>query len=178
MDTTTPRGITEPIGGIQVCLLHSQNATTDRDEHGSGYSGIDLPAGVSTIKGAQALAFVRQRHGLPHGDLDRIRRQQYFLSAAFHKVASAGTLLNPFKLRRLLDAVSTSLLTDPTLDLLSLARSFELLSAGDLKFATLPNNGAQVIYPDGVETSIVELDQAAIPSFIRSVIGKSATDLA
>ena len=127
--------ISEAIGGVQVCLLHAQNATTDSDAFGSGYSGIDLPAGVSTIKGAQALAFVRQRHGLPHGDLDRIKRQQYFLAAAFHKIASAGTLLNPFKLKHLLDAVSSSLLTDPTLNLLSLARSFELLSAGDINFA-------------------------------------------
>ena len=39
-------------------------------------------------------------------------------------------LLNPFKLHDLLTAVSSSLLTDPSLDLLSLARSFELLSAG------------------------------------------------
>jgi LCP family protein required for cell wall assembly len=168
--------ISEAIGGVQVCLLHAQNATTDSDAFGSGYSGIDLPAGVSTIKGAQALAFVRQRHGLPHGDLDRIKRQQYFLAAAFHKIASAGTLLNPFKLHRLLDAVSSSLLTDPGLDLLTLARSFELLSGADISFATLPNNGAQLIYPDGVETSIVQVDHASIPSFIRSVIGER-TDL-
>jgi LCP family protein required for cell wall assembly len=164
--------ISEAIGGVQVCLLHAENASTDRDAFGSGYSGIDLPAGVSTIKGAQALAFVRQRHGLPHGDLDRIKRQQYFLSAAFKKIASAGTLLNPFKLKHLLDAISSSLVTDPSLNLLSLARSFELLSAGDIDFATLPNNGPQVIYPDGVETAIVQVDHAAIPSFIRSVIGK------
>lgn len=168
--------ISEAIGGVQVCLLHAQNATTDSDAFGSGYSGINLPAGVSTIKGEQALAFVRQRHGLPHGDLDRIKRQQYFLSAAFHKIASAGTLLNPFKMRRLLDAVSSSLLTDPRLDLLSLARSFELLTGGDIAFATLPNNGPQLIYPDGVATSIVQVDHAAIPSFIRSVIGER-TDL-
>src|SRR3954469_3301711 len=147
--------ISVAIGGIQVCLLHAQNATTDSDAFGSGYSGINLPAGVSTIQGAQALAFVRQRHGLPHGDLDRIKRQQYFLSAAFHKIASAGELLNPFKLHDLLDAVSTSLLTDPSLDLLSLARSFEMLGAGDLIFQTLPNDGPQLIYPDGVETAIV-----------------------
>jgi LCP family protein required for cell wall assembly len=164
--------ISEAIGGVQVCLLHAQNASTDRDAFGSGYSGIDLPAGVSTIKGAQALAFVRQRHGLPNGDLDRIKRQQYFLAAAFHKIASAGTLLNPFKLKRLLDAVSSSLLTDPSLNLLSLARSFELLSTGAINFVTLPNNGPQVIYPDGVETAIVQVDHAAIPSFIKSVIGK------
>jgi LCP family protein required for cell wall assembly len=168
--------ISEAIGGVQVCLLHAQNAKTDSDAFGSGYSGIDLPAGVSTIKGKQALAFVRQRHGLPHGDLDRIKRQQYFLAAAFHKIASAGTLLNPFKLHDLLDAVSSSLLTDPTLNLLSLARSFELLSGGEISFATLPNNGPQLIYPDGVETSIVQVDHAAIPSFIQSVIGQH-TDL-
>jgi LCP family protein required for cell wall assembly len=169
--------ISEAIGGIQVCLLHAQNAKTDSDAFGSGYSGIDLPAGVSTIKGEQALAFVRQRHGLPNGDLDRIKRQQYFLSAAFHKVASAGTLLNPFKLHDLLGAVSSSLLTDPTLNLLSLARSLELPSGGEITFATLPNDGPQVIYPDGVETAIVQVDQAAIPSFIQAIIGKGSGDL-
>jgi LCP family protein required for cell wall assembly len=165
--------ISEAIGGVQVCLLHAQNARTETGHNGPGLSGINLPAGVSTIEGAQALAFVRQRHGLPHGDLDRIRRQQEFLSAAFHKIVSAGVMLNPFKLHDLLTAVSSSLLTDPSLDLLSLARSFELLSAGAITFATLPNNGPQVIYPDGVETAIVEVDYAAIPSFIDGVIGHS-----
>ncbi len=166
--------ISNAIGGVTVCLKHAQNATTDRDAYGSGYSGIDLPAGESTISGAQALAFVRQRHGLPHGDLDRIKRQQYFLGAAFSKVTSAGELLNPFKLHDLLDAVSSSLLTDPALNLLSLARSFEMLSAGDISFDTLPNNGPQVIYPDGVETAIVQVATAAVPGFIRSVIGRPA----
>ncbi len=166
--------ISNAIGGVTICLKHAQNATTDKDEFGSGYSGIDLPAGVSTIKGAQALAFVRQRHGLPHGDLDRIKRQQYFLSAAFSKIASAGELLNPFKLRDLLDAVSSSLLTDPTLNLLSLARSFEMLGSGDISFQTLPNDGSQVIYPDGVETAIVGVDYPAVPGFIRSIIGQPA----
>jgi LCP family protein required for cell wall assembly len=165
--------ISEAIGGVQICLLHAQNARTETGGNGPGYSGINLPAGVSTIKGAQALAFVRHRHGLPHGDLDRIRRQQDFLSAAFHKIASAGVLLNPFKLHDLLNAVSSSLLTDPSLDLLSLARSFELLSAGSISFETLPNNGPQVIYPDGVETAIVEVDYAAIPSFIDGILGRS-----
>ena len=73
--------------------------------------------------------------------------------------------------------MSSSLLTDPSLNLLSLARSFELLSAGDINFATLPNNGPQLIYPDGVETSIVQVDYAAIPSFIRTIIGERHPDL-
>jgi LCP family protein required for cell wall assembly len=164
--------ISEAIGGVTVCLNRAQNATTDRDEFGSGYSGIDLPKGVSVIKGAQALAFVRQRHGLPHGDLDRIKRQQYFLKAAFQKVTSAGVLLNPFKLRDMLDAVGGSLLIDPHLDLLSLARQFESVTSGKINFATVPNNGSQLIYPDGVETSVVAINRAAMPSFVAQLEGK------
>ncbi|MBN9619701.1 MAG: LCP family protein [Actinobacteria bacterium] len=160
------------IGGIQVCLLHAQNAETDSDAYGKGYSGIDLPAGVSTIEGKQALAFVRQRHGLPNGDLDRIKRQQYFLEAAFRKVASAGVLLNPFKLNRLLKAVGSSLLIDPGLDLMSVAQEFESLASGSISFQTIPNNGPQTIYPDGVETSIVEVNTAAIPAFIAQIEGR------
>jgi hypothetical protein len=124
------------------------------------------------IKGKQALAFVRQRHGLPNGDLDRIKRQQYFLSSAFRKVTSAGVLLNPFKLHDLLTAVGSSLLIDPKLDLLSLAREFQQMSAGKITFRTIPNNGPQVIYPDGVQTAIVEVNTAAMPSFLRELEGK------
>lgn len=165
--------ISVAVGGIQVCLLHAQNAETDSDAYGKGYSGIDLPAGVSTVEGKQALAFVRQRHGLPNGDLDRIRRQQYFLEAAFRKIASAGVLLNPFKLNRLLSAVGSSLLTDPSLDLMSLAQQFESLASGSIAFETIPNNGPQLIYPDGVETSIVEVNTAAIPAFVAQLEGRT-----
>ncbi|HET8582615.1 MAG TPA: LCP family protein [Jatrophihabitans sp.] len=167
--------ISEAIGGVTVCLLHAQNKTTDRDAYGSGYSGIDLPAGVSVIKGVQALAFVRQRHGLPNGDLDRIKRQQYFLRAAFEKITSAGMLLNPFKLHSLLNAVGSSLLTDPSLNLLSLAQQFESLTSGKINFATIPNNGPQLIYPDGVETSIVQVNRAAMPAFIAQLEGRADT---
>ena len=164
--------ISNAIGGVTVCLTKAQNPTTDSDAFGKGYSGINLPAGVSVIKGSQALAFVRQRHGLPNGDLDRIRRQQYFLSAAFHKVTSAGVVLNPFKLRNLLGAVGSSLLTDPSLNLVSLAQQFEAISAGQISYLTIPNDGPQVIYPDGVETAIVKIDKAAMPGFLLRLEGK------
>ena len=164
--------ISNAIGGVTVCLNKAQNPNTDSDAFGKGYSGINLPAGVSVIKGTQALAFVRQRHGLPNGDLDRIRRQQYFLSAAFHKVTTAGVVLNPFKLRSLLNAVGSSLLIDPSLNLVSLAQQFEAISSGQISFMTIPNDGPQVIYPDGVETAIVKVDTAAMPGFVRRLEGK------
>jgi LCP family protein required for cell wall assembly len=161
--------ISNAIGGVTVCLNAAQNPSTDADAYGHGYSGINLPKGVSVIKGSQALAFVRQRHGLPRGDLDRIVRQQYFLAAAFHKVTSAGVLLNPFKLHDLLTAVGSSLLTDPTLNLLTLGQQFAEMSGGNITYKTIPNNGPALIYPDGVETSIVAVDTAAMPDFIRQL---------
>jgi LCP family protein required for cell wall assembly len=166
--------ISNAIGGVSVCLTKAQNPNTDADQFGKGYSGINLPKGRSVIKGSQALAFVRQRHGLPGGDLDRIKRQQYFLASAFHKITSAGVMLNPFKLHDLLNAVGSSLLTDPSLDLLSLARQFEVMAAGNISFQTIPNNGPQVIYPDGVATAIVQIDTAAMPGFIRQLQGQAA----
>jgi LCP family protein required for cell wall assembly len=166
--------ISNAIGGVTVCLNAAQNAQTDSDQFGKGYSGIDLPKGISVIKGKQALAFVRQRHGLPNGDLDRIKRQQYFLASAFSKITTAGVLLNPFKLHDLLDAVGNSLMTDPSLDLLSLARQIQSVATGKIKYLTVPNLGPQLIYPDGVETSIVAVDTAAMPGFIRQLQGKPA----
>lgn len=169
--------ISNAIGGVPICLNRAQNASTDSDEFGRGYSGINLPKGISVIKGSQALAFVRQRHGLPRGDLDRIQRQQYFLASAFRKVSSAGQLLNPFKLHDLLDAVSSSLLTDPSLDLLALGREFAEMSAGNITYKTIPNDGSQTIYPDGVATSIVQVNKAAMPEFIRGLDAKAGSSL-
>jgi len=169
--------ISNAIGGVTVCLNAAQNAQTDSDGTRTGFTGIDLPKGISVIKGVQALAFVRQRHGLPGGDLDRVRRQQYFLASAFHKVTSAGVLLNPFKLHDLLNAVGKSLLTDPSLDLLELAQQFDSIAGGGIRTETIPNNGPQLIYPDGVETSIVEVDTAAMPGFVRQLAGRPADPL-
>jgi LCP family protein required for cell wall assembly len=157
--------ISNAIGGVQICLNAAQK---------DSFSGIDLPKGISTIKGTQALAFVRQRHGLPLGDLDRIRRQQYFLTAVFRKVESAGTLLNPIKLENLLKAVSSSLVVDGDspghtgLDPLKLAQQMQNLTSGNLKFLTIPTTGATI---DGMDVLTINAEQ--LPVFIQSVLGKT-----
>ena len=70
--------------------------------------------------------------------------------------------------------MSSSLLTDPALNIVSLARQFQDLSAGNMTFATIPNEGPQLIYPDGVETAIVQVDTAAMPGFVNRLQGKPA----
>jgi LCP family protein required for cell wall assembly len=149
--------ITKAIGGVQICLNQAQQ---------DSFSGIDLPKGVSTIDGKQALSFVRQRHGLPRGDLDRIVRQQYFMSAIFRKVTSLGTLTNPIKLKRLLDAVGTSMRMDDDLDPIQLAGQLRGLAAGNVTFTTIPTQGL------GTRSgqSVVLVDESAIPQFFQTVI--------
>ena len=149
--------ITKAVGGVQVCLNQAQK---------DPFSGIDLPKGVSTIEGKQALAFVRQRHGLPRGDLDRIVRQQYFMSAVFRKVTSLGVLTNPIKLKRLLDAVGSSMRMDADLDPIQLAGQLRGLAAGNVTFTTIPTEGGGV--RNGQDVILV--DESAIPRFFESVI--------
>lgn len=124
--------IVNRLDGVEVCL---PKAAKEKD------SGIDLPAGRSVIKGDQALAFVRQRKGLPNGDIDRIARQQQFIGAIVRKVLSAGTLLNPVKLNGVVTAAAESLDVDQALDagqLQKLAFRFRAFDAGGVIFTTIP----------------------------------------
>jgi hypothetical protein len=150
---------------VTVCLNHAVN---------DPYSGIDLPAGTSTLDAKQALAFVRQRHGLPDGDLDREVRQQYFLSIEAKNILTAGTLLNPVKLHTVLSAVSSSIETDPGLNLLDLAAQVRGFG-GSLSSATIPVSGTPTIRVNGTNVSIVQLDSAAIPAFISGIVHPKKT---
>lgn len=97
-------GVTDAIGGVDVCVA---------EDIEDPYSGLSLTAGDHSIQGAQALAFLRTRHGFSDGsDLARISAQQSFLSSLARKVKSAGTLTNPVALFNLADAASKSISVD------------------------------------------------------------------
>ncbi len=88
--------------------------------------------------------FVRQRHGLPGGDLDRIHRQQRFLSDLASKVKSTGVLLNPIKINDFLTAVTSNVTIDSHTsqqDLLKLAESLRNLDPSRVAFLTVPTAG-------------------------------------
>ncbi len=144
------------LGGVEVCL---SKPAKEPD------SGIDLPAGRQTIKGEQALAFVRQRKGLPRGDIDRIGRQQQFIGAIVRKTLSAGTLLNPFKLNGVISAATESLQVDEDLsigELRTLALRFRSFDAGGVIFSTVPvadpaarRGGASVVLLDESKSAVL-----------------------
>jgi LCP family protein required for cell wall assembly len=144
------------LGGVEVCL---SKPAKEPD------SGIDLQAGRQTVKGEQALAFVRQRKGLPGGDIDRIGRQQQFIGAIVRKTLSAGTLLNPFKLNGVISAATESLQVDEDLsigDLRTLALRFRSFDAGGVIFSTVPvadpaarRGGASVVLLDESKSAVL-----------------------
>ena len=64
------------------------------------------------MNGAEALAFVRERHALSEGDISRGRRQQAFIKALLLKSLSRDVLTNPIKLAQFVDAGTKNLTVD------------------------------------------------------------------
>jgi LCP family protein required for cell wall assembly len=155
--------ISNAVGGVRVCLPQAVN------DHNSG---LDLPAGYSTIKGSTALAFVRDRDSFATGDLDRIRHEQEFISATLKKAESTGVLLNPFTLNSLLDAVTKSITTDNGLgisDLRNLAQAFHNISPGAVQFATYPIITEAYSPPQAPSVSAVEINEPAGLALFRTI---------
>ncbi|MGX1973405.1 LCP family protein [Streptomyces kronopolitis] len=150
--------LADSLGGVPVCLKHP---VKDR------YSGADFPAGRQTLDGAQSLAFVRQRHGLPRGDLDRTRRQQAFLASALHELDSAETFTDPARLLRLLDAAKQDVVIDQGWDLPAFLRQAKNLSGGNVEFSTLPITGFAKHHGEDVNL----VDPATIRRLVRERIG-------
>ena len=79
--------VVNQVGGVRMCL---PTALHDYD------SGANLPAGCQNLNGAQALAFVRDRHSFADEDLQREQDQRAFLKALLSKATSPSVYLNPF----------------------------------------------------------------------------------
>jgi LCP family protein required for cell wall assembly len=128
------RDMVDALGGVEVCVPKEVNDTTGH---------IYLPAGTYNVKGQRALDYVRVRHDISdNGDIGRMKRQQTFLASMTNKAVSAGTLVNPVKLYKFLDAATKSLTTDPGLASLKklggLAKSLQGIGLSNVQFLTVP----------------------------------------
>ncbi|MCW7943346.1 LytR family transcriptional regulator [Streptomyces hygroscopicus] len=124
----------DALDGVRVCL---KQPIDDRA------AKLKLPAGRVTLNGEEALGYVRARKSLGDGsDTERMERQQRFLGALVSKVRSNDVLLNPVKLYPVLDAATSSLITDPALaslrGLYELVRGLRNLPTEHVQFLTVP----------------------------------------
>lgn len=155
--------LTDAVGGVQVCL---RNAVSEP------LSGADFPAGEQTLRGADALSFVRQRHDLPRGDLDRVVRQQSFMASLAGQVLSARTLTDPSKLVALTGALERSVVIDDGWDVVGFATQLQDVAAGSVRFETIPVTDQDATSADG--ESIVDVDPAAVRAAAAAAVGRDA----
>lgn len=152
--------LTQSLGGVEVCLKHAVY-----DE----YSGADFPAGPQRLNAQQALAFVRQRHGLDNGDLDRTHRQQAFLVSVMHQLRESGTFTDLGKLKRLMAVARKDIVLSSGWGEEQFQR-MEALAGGDVEYRTLPVLRYETV--GGQDVNIV--DPAAIKAEVAAAFGKPA----
>jgi LCP family protein required for cell wall assembly len=158
--------VTKAIGGVEVCV---NQATSDYK------SGANFVAGPQTIEGAMALSFVRQREGLPGGDLDRIARQQAFIGALAKKVLSTGMLTNITQLDNLVAAVQKSVVLSQGWDIATFAEQMQGLVSGNIEFRTIPVGDTMDTYGDG---NVLQVDPAKVKNFIKNLAADESSSAA
>jgi cell wall biosynthesis protein len=152
--------ITDALGGVDVCL---------KDPVYEPLSGADFPAGPQKLDGPQALSFVRQRHDLPRGDLDRVTRQQAVMAALAHQVISSKTLSSPATLNRLQDAVQRSVVLSAGWDIMDFVTQMQKLAGGNVAFATIPVLQEDGWSDDGMQ-SVVRVDPTQVQDFVSGLL--------
>jgi LCP family protein required for cell wall assembly len=152
--------ITDALGGVEVCL---------KEPVFEPLSGADFPAGRQKLDGPQALSFVRQRHDLPRGDLDRVVRQQVVMASLAHRIISGHTLSSPTTLKRLEAAVQRSVVISSGWDVMDFVQQLQKLAGGKVAFATIPVLDGAGWSDDGMQ-SVVRVDQHQVSDWVAGLL--------
>ncbi|MCM3781236.1 LCP family protein [Microbacterium hydrocarbonoxydans] len=157
--------ITDAIGGVEVCVA----GDGIRDPQ----AGIDLPVGTHTVSGADALAFIRTRHGVgDESDLARISNQQQYMSRLAKKILSAETLTDPSTVLRLANTVADNIVPSQSLNnpltLSQLALALKDVRFSDFVFVQYPN----LDDPDNPGIKVVPDERAAEPLWAALAAGE------
>lgn len=96
--------LTDSLGGVTV---------TNKTAFSS--HGFDYPKGKITVGGEKALWFVRERHALPNGDLDRAANQRNVIKAVVAKGLSPEVIADPAAFTRFVSGVAEHVTVDSSL---------------------------------------------------------------
>jgi LCP family protein required for cell wall assembly len=130
VDWTGLRRLADASGGVAVDLLPPRD---------SSHASVALE-----MSGDVALPYVSERKHLPHGDLDRIKRQHHFLRAFVRQSLDRGLLSDPSRIQALAMALGEAVRVDAGLgarEMLSLATSLRGLREENVHFLTAPVKG-------------------------------------
>jgi LCP family protein required for cell wall assembly len=154
--------LSEAVGGVEVCVGERID-----DE----YTDLHLDPGVHSLRGMQALQFLRVRHGVGDGsDLGRISNQQVFLSSLVRTLRSDGTLGDPVKLYSIAKAALSNMtlssaLQEPT-KLIAIARTLQDIDLSRIAFIQYPTaytDGFAAVVPTESAVAVNAALQADVP---------------
>ncbi|MEV6875324.1 LCP family protein [Amycolatopsis sp. NPDC051128] len=166
------QALTDSVGGIDVGLAAP-----------STFGSLVLHAGTNHLNGTQALGYVRQRTGLPKGDLDRVQRHQNALRALLVKITTRGVLTSPSAALGFLNELTRWITVDDSLtndDLRTLcAELVQNLRTGGITFLTVPVSGLgrerdqSVVYLDSTRGARLwhDLTNGDIAAYLREYPG-------
>lgn len=157
-DFNSVKTLSTAVGGVEVCVAKDID---DPKSH------LKLSAGRHTVKGEEALAFVRTRKAVGFSsDLDRIKLQQQFLGSMLRKMKSGDTLTDPGKLWDLADAATKALTVDTGIGsvkkLISLAKDLKRVNPKNVSFVTLP-------VVDNADKATVSVDEPKAKPLLRMI---------
>ncbi|MFD8621633.1 LCP family protein [Streptomyces sp. NPDC059513] len=142
----------DAIGGVPVCVdanIYSRGA------NGRGGSGLKLEKGTTSVKGEQALQWLRTRYGFEDGsDLARAKAQHQYMNSMVRQLRKGTKLSDPGKLMNLAEAATKALTVDKGLDtvkkLYDLAEELKKVPTKRITMSTMPN-----VYGTGVNAGRV-----------------------
>jgi LCP family protein required for cell wall assembly len=161
------------VGGVPVCVA---------DPIEDLYTGLTLTAGEHVLRGADALKFLRTRHGLATGsDLARISNQQLFLSSLVRVIKSDGTLNDPIKLYSLAKAAASNMVLSTRLQnldtMVSIAVALRNIDLGKVAFLQYPvvevNGGVDPLTDDAA--TLIDALAADTPVTLSGQLGQGST---
>jgi cell envelope-related function transcriptional attenuator common domain len=129
----------DAIGGVPVCVdanIYSHTSTG----HGSG---LKLEKGTTSVKGKQALQWLRTRYGFEDGsDIGRTKAQHQYMNSMVRQLRENATLTNPGKLRGLAETATKALTVDQGLGtvtkLYDLSKELKKVPTNRINMTTMP----------------------------------------
>ncbi|GAA1972244.1 LCP family protein [Nocardioides panacihumi] len=123
--------LVDGVGGITICPTTNMN---------DPLANLHVKKGCQPADGVKALAYARSRHAQKLGDLGRGEAQSEVIGQIGKKVATPGTLLNPFKLNGLKSAASGIAVGKDmgTIDIAKFAWAFKSVSNGSALTCGVP----------------------------------------
>jgi LCP family protein required for cell wall assembly len=127
------------VGGVEVCLAEGVH---------DKFTGFNREAGTWNLSGAEALQFLRTRHGVGDGsDLTRISSQQVFLSSLVRTLKSNDTLGDGVKLYGIANAATQNMLLSSNLKsldtMVSIAKALKDIPLDRVTFVQYPGSTGQ-----------------------------------